>query len=163
MTKAWESIYDLGVKAGSFGPVCESLQSVVQLVLWATCHLGNSLHLLASLHPNLEAAKGFALPSDLPCSKGLDLQPSPQSSFHSCSGFHTSPLSPASVSLSVIEAGFPCAVAECRNPSASGGPCAVPKLHWLCDQQTREGEASSFFKQNGIRCVIWFKKIYFWQ
>ena len=38
-----------------------------------------------------------------------------------------------------------------------------PKLYSLFNQQTQEREGSSFFKQNGIRCVIWFKKIYFWQ
>ena len=37
-----------------------------------------------------------------------------------------------------------------------------PKLHWLFNQQTQEREGSSFFKQNGIRCVICFKKIFFW-
>lgn len=33
-----------------------------------------------------------------------------------------------------------------------------PKLYWLFNQQTQEREGSSFFKQNGIRCVIWLKK-----
>lgn len=42
-------------------------------------------------------------------------------------------------------------------------PSLSPNFTGCVTSRHEKGEGSSFFKQNGIRCGIWFKKIYFWQ
>lgn len=69
---------------------------------------------------------------------------------------------PASVSSSVTGAKhpLPCGVPPPQRPGNEphGGPVCPPNFTGCVTSRHEEGEGSSFFKQNGIRCVIWLKK-----